>query len=243
MKDYGGRPVLDVVVNGKGPFPFILDTAASGGRIGTGLVATLGLEPVGEARVRSGAGEAVPAKLYHLDKLEVGGLPLGGIEAIAMDPGEADRPAVLPLKAFAGYLLTLDFAKRKITAAAGELPPADGTSVLEYSGRLLSFPATIGGVAATLHPDTGSPGGVTVPLEMAKSLPLAEAPRVVGSGKMVNGKLEIWGGHAQGAGETGRSDARESATRHDPRPPRAARRLRRPEAVRHDHRPEEQPHP
>lgn len=191
MKNYGGRPVLEVVVNGKGPFPFILDTAASGGRIATKLIETLGLEPIGEARVRSGVGEVVPAKLYRLETLQINGLALGGIDAIAMDPGETDRPGVLPLNAFAGFLVTLDFADHKIIAEAGELPPPDGTTILEYSGRLLSFPATIGGVAVTIHPDTGSPGGVTVPLAMAERLPLAEPPRVAGRGKTVNADIEI----------------------------------------------------
>ena len=77
MKDYGGRPVLEAVVNGKGPFPFILDTAASGGRIGTKLIETLGLEPIGEARVRSGVGDVAPAKLYRLETLQVKGLAPG----------------------------------------------------------------------------------------------------------------------------------------------------------------------
>jgi hypothetical protein len=191
MKDYGGRPVLEVVVNGKGPFPFILDTAASGGRIGTKLIDSLGLEPIGEARVRSGVGELIPAKLYRLETLRVDGLALRGVDAIAMDPGETDRPGVLPLNAFAGFLLILNFADHKIIAETGELPPADGTTILEYSGRLLSFPATIGGVAVTIHPDTGSPSGVTVPLALAERLPLAEPPRVVGRGKTVNADIEI----------------------------------------------------
>jgi hypothetical protein len=198
LKDYGGRPVLDVVVNGKGPFPFILDSAASGGRIGTQLVETLGLEPIGEARVRSGTGEAVPAKLYRLETLQVDGLTLSGVDAIAMDPGEADRPSVLPLNAFSRYLVTLDFPNRQIIAETGELPPADGTTVLDYSGRLLSFPATIGGVTVKIHPDTGSPGGITVPLAMAERLPLAEPPRVVGRGKTVNAELEIWAAPLKG---------------------------------------------
>ena len=29
MQDFGGRPVVPVMIDGKGPFPFILDTGAS----------------------------------------------------------------------------------------------------------------------------------------------------------------------------------------------------------------------
>jgi hypothetical protein len=191
MKSYGGRPVVDALVNGQGPFLFILDTAASGGRIGTKLVEALGLEPVGEARVRSGTGEPVPAKLYRLDTVEMNGLILRDIDAIALNPGEPDRPSVLPLKAFAEFLLTLDFPGHRIIAAPGALPPSDGKTVLDYSGVLVSVPVTIGGIPLKMHPDTGSPGGFTVPFELADKLTLAEPPHAVGKGMTVNATFTI----------------------------------------------------
>lgn len=40
------------------------------------LVQELDLESVGEARIRRGTGEAVPAKLYRLDMVQFGGLTL-----------------------------------------------------------------------------------------------------------------------------------------------------------------------
>ena len=42
MLDVGGRPMVEINIDGKGPFPFILDTGATATVIDTGLAAELG---------------------------------------------------------------------------------------------------------------------------------------------------------------------------------------------------------
>src|SRR6185436_20589291 len=54
----GGLPVIDVTVNGKGPFKFVVDTGAGGhAHISSALAAKLALAQVGEARVADGSGK------------------------------------------------------------------------------------------------------------------------------------------------------------------------------------------
>src|SRR5438132_9375626 len=43
MLDFGGRPVVEVTINGKGPFRLVLDTGASVTVLDTSLAADLGL--------------------------------------------------------------------------------------------------------------------------------------------------------------------------------------------------------
>ncbi len=43
-----------------------------------------------------------------------------------------------------------------------------------------------------MHLDNGSPALVTLPLSAAKSLPLAEEPRVVGHGRTADGDFDVY---------------------------------------------------
>src|SRR4051794_33436943 len=44
MLDFGGRPVVEVMINGKGPYKFIFDTGASVNVLDTSVTAELGLD-------------------------------------------------------------------------------------------------------------------------------------------------------------------------------------------------------
>lgn len=205
MKSFEGRPLVDVMVNGKGPFPFVIDTAASHGRIGMKMAKELGLEPVGEARARSGVGEAVVLKLYNLASLRLGGLEIQNLAAAGWDPPNDDfRPAVLPVTVFADLLLTLDFPAEKVIVRRGELPAADSQSIFTYKGRLQSIPVTIGGVAATMHPDSGASGGIAVPKSMAASLSLDGPPKPKGKGRTINAEFEVLEAQLHGKVQWGR---------------------------------------
>lgn len=201
MTLFGGRPQLELKINGKVNQPFVLDTAAARGRISTKLAADLGLVAIGEAGVRSGVGEPVRVKLYKLDSLEAQGVTLKDLVVVASDmagPDGGDLPPALPVAAFADVLLTLDFPAGKVELEKGELPPADGQTVLDYQGRLQSFPITFAGVAATVHPDSGSGGGLTVSRELADKLPLVAPPVAKGKGRTLNAEFDIFEAQLKG---------------------------------------------
>lgn len=45
MDNIGGRPLVNVMINGKGPYPFILDTGASITAVDPDLIKELALPP------------------------------------------------------------------------------------------------------------------------------------------------------------------------------------------------------
>ena len=50
----------------------------------------------------------------------------------------------------------------------------------------------VNGQPTRVHIDSGSPAMVSLPLSAAKSLPLAEEPRVVGHGRTADGDFDVY---------------------------------------------------
>src|SRR5713101_5884884 len=86
MELFGGRPVVSVRVNDKGPFKFILDTGAAGTVVGEELAHELGLPDRGQTRAgRPGAGAPVPSTMPRIEKLEVGEADVSGLFAVSLN--------------------------------------------------------------------------------------------------------------------------------------------------------------
>jgi hypothetical protein len=66
-----GELILSVMLNGQGPFAFILDTGSSHSSISETLAAKLGAPAVAKSLVRSSTGLAVSA-IVRIDRMEVG---------------------------------------------------------------------------------------------------------------------------------------------------------------------------
>ena len=80
-----GRIYVDVLVNGRGPYVFALDTGASGmGRADASLVAALGLAPVGKGQASDGIKQA-EVDLVKIRSLKFGNLERRDLEIIARD--------------------------------------------------------------------------------------------------------------------------------------------------------------
>src|SRR5260370_1090191 len=75
MGDLGGRPIVDVNINGKGPYRFILDTGASMTVISDDLKDELAL-PAGASNAHTPDGAS--ASLVRIDSLRVGDAALTG---------------------------------------------------------------------------------------------------------------------------------------------------------------------
>src|SRR5262245_60099750 len=71
----GGRPVVDVFLNGNGPYRFLLDTGGQSNQVEAGLARTLGLAPT--FRVELGT----PTGTLRVPAGRIGQVSLGGVEA------------------------------------------------------------------------------------------------------------------------------------------------------------------
>jgi len=187
MKSFGGRPVVDVTINGDA-HSMVLDTGASrtvidpqrlGGETGPGVVKALGIGAL---------------KLYDL--------AVGRQRLPSLPNPPADVPVgVLSASEFPGYLLTLDYPKQTISIMRGALPAADGKRIFEYDAShvLPVAPVVVAGRTCVIHVDSGAPSGVMLPMHYAKELPLAAELTPAGKARTVAGEFEVFTAPVKGA--------------------------------------------
>jgi hypothetical protein len=205
------KPVVDVKINEKGPYRLFLDTGAQGSVLDQELADELKLPIVGKARVGSPGGKGLPAKQVRLDRVDVGGAALSQVPAVSFDRSSLYRGkdvprGVLSAATFPGYLVTVDYPESRLLIRRGELPAADGVRVFGYDAKrpLPEIPLTVADQKVTVHLDSGAPGGIMLPLELAKRLPLASKPVEVGRGKRVDQDVVILGAKLNGQVKLGK---------------------------------------
>lgn len=139
--DERGRPLMEMSVNGQGPFDFVVDTAAERTVITTRLVDRLGLTPGGGGAHLHGASGAEPADTYILDRLES---PVLDREAtmVTAFPNTAVISAwgVLGMDAFTRGRLVFDKARGQLKVEPSG--PASGGVVLPLELLRGSFAVT-----------------------------------------------------------------------------------------------------
>lgn len=196
MLEIGGRPVVEVRVNGQGPFRFILDTGATTTVVDSGLASQLSLPS-------SASGSSIA-------QLQVGDVTLRDLSVMAAPVaamfGGSDAPQnVLSALAFPGYLLTFDYPAKRITLRKGELKPADGKTVFSYGADELlpTMPVKVAGHDVRVHLDTGAPFALALPTKYKTEVPLAGPLEEGRKAKAHAGEFPVFKGVAAGAIEIG----------------------------------------
>jgi predicted aspartyl protease len=210
MQDVGGRPVVDVRINGKGPYRFILDTGATITVIGDGLNQELALKaPRGMMVAPSGRGPAPAIVAVH--ELRVGDALLGdSIAAVMPLPDTVDSQSgvqgVLSALGFPGYLLTIDYPAKRIRIQKGALPAPDSQTIFEYGAEqaLPTVPLRVAGRDVRPHVDTGSGFGLTLPTRFVTEVPLASQPQEVRRVKTPHGEFAVSTARLNGRVELGK---------------------------------------
>lgn len=209
MRIEKGRPVVDVTVDGKGPFPFVLDTGAGGTVLGGDLVQELGLPAVGEVRIGDPINpHGLAAKQVRIDRLAIGGLSLSEMSATAVENSgfreHLGARGVLGMPLFAELLLTIDYSGNQVRIARGDLPDPDGKEILAFrQDHSIHVPITVASVAIDADLDTGSPGAVSLPEEYMEKLPLEGKPVQVGKARTVTAEFPVYGATLKGAVQIG----------------------------------------
>ncbi len=199
MMDWGGRPIVDLEIDGKGPFRFILDTGASVTVIDRSLADRLAITGKGETEIGSPLGGTVPAEEMMLPAVKMAGLGLGDLRALSLDlfgdlDGEDLPVGVLSSSVFSGHSLILDFPGEEIRISAELLPAADDREVFDFcspDGKP-SLAVDVAGRSHCVHLDTGSPGELTLPLSAADELPLESEPSVKGKVVLIGNEVSLW---------------------------------------------------
>lgn len=196
----GQIAVVEVTLNGQGPYLFALDTG-SGARLNvdSSLVAKLKLPVNGKSR----GGDPSGRNVREFDNVAVDSLKLGSIEfhnltALSLDTRfTSNAPLVdgiLGFSLFADYLLTLDYPGGRVTLTHGELPPANGSDIIAFQDprRIPVVELSVGEQKVSAHLDSGNQvDAFILPSALIEKLKLASEPVVVGRARTVSNDVEI----------------------------------------------------
>ena len=198
----GGEVLVEVRIDGKGPYRFALDTgAAGGGRIGSALAKTLGLPVIGKARIGDPSGKnPQEAEIVQAASLSLGGATFHDVELLAREFPASDAPerqfdGILGIGLFQELLLTLDYPAARVRVENGELPPAAGDKeVVDFDGRrgVPSIVLKIGDVELPADVDSGNMRGeIVLPSSYIGKVPREREPEVAGHGRTSFNSFEI----------------------------------------------------
>jgi predicted aspartyl protease len=161
-RDYVGRVVAAVMVDGKGPYRFIVDTGANESTISPKLAAALGLAPSTSKSLRV-AGvtgtEIVPS--VPVESLRAGALVITHSQLpVIWSPIMAGADGILGAAGLVQDSLLVDFLHNTVvihTATASIPLGYVRMHATRLSSGLLSVPGEVGGVPVDAIIDTGSP--------------------------------------------------------------------------------------
>jgi predicted aspartyl protease len=157
--DLNGRMAVPVTVNGRGPFPFVIDTGSNRTVVSDALVAQLRLPSAGFMQIRAAAAMAKTDSV-RVASLAVGHRELTNFNAPVLQLGNLGALGMLGIDAVANQRLVMDFRKKQmlLTKTVRQEPDA-GTLVVQAKskyGQLLLVDSEVEGIPLYVIIDTGS---------------------------------------------------------------------------------------
>lgn len=190
-----GYPLVELAVNGKGPFTMLLDTAAGLTTVTTDLKDELGLVRLGRSpQPMQLAGGAEPIDLYTLGFVTLAGRPAPApITVILDEPLRYVKPArgILGINVLSRFSVDIDQPNRRLILSESGTPPPAGIdwNAVPFTPRYDDFivvDVEIGGVSAKAVIDTGA-NGTIVNDKLAAALGIVEGAEGVAPGSILAG--------------------------------------------------------
>jgi clan AA aspartic protease (TIGR02281 family) len=161
-KDRIGRILVPVMINGKGPYRFIVDTGASYSTISPQLAQTLGLEATDEYPfLVNGVTGSARAPSVPIDSLQAGDLELRSVRLPVIQASVlAGADGILGAAGLKDERITVEFARNRVTISRSKIGMAPRgfqrvhTAVLQNG--LMTVEVSVGGVRAIAVIDTGA---------------------------------------------------------------------------------------
>jgi predicted aspartyl protease len=161
-------PVVNLMINGQGPFKFVIDSGAGFVVVSEGLAKRLKLRPVakgGTSRGVSGTGRF--AIVYGiLDRIDFGGLAIENVPTYIRKVHDSERTRVdgyIGLSVLSHFVVAVDFDSKRLElrpSGTPVAPPAEGDIAVPFrmtNGGMLSVRADIGkDVPLNFIVDTGA---------------------------------------------------------------------------------------
>jgi hypothetical protein len=155
------RMTVSALINGKGPFRFLVDTGADRSVIAADVAAKLGLVS-GANVVVQGISRSVPATTARLKSLEVGPIELKDVAIPVLSREWLGADGYLGLDVLNQRKVTFDFRHQMLTINRSQLtsrPVSSPDLVVHVSGsrgRLTAFDARVDDVPAAAFVDSGA---------------------------------------------------------------------------------------
>lgn len=204
----GDEAAVEVRINGKGPYRFLLDTgAAGGGRISESLADTLALKKVGQALSGDPTGKnRTTIDIVEADSLAIGDAVFRRAHLGIRDFGRPGFDGILGIGLFEEFLLTLDYPRQRVRIEKGDLPAADGKAVLAFENRrgIPQIRLKVGDQDVAVDVDSGNQKGeLVLPASYIGKVPLEKEPTVVSRGRTGYNEFEIKQAPLKGALQVG----------------------------------------
>ena len=157
-----GQIVVPVMIDGRGPFPFLVDTGANGSVIAPRLVKALGLiRREGQVERVEGVTGTQPLPWVNVRRLQVGRIVKREVRMpICSTPIMTQVDGILGMAGFGPVRIAVDFRHHRVAIDRSSRGPMWGfldIHAVRTPGGLLMIPARVGGLVVEAVIDTGSP--------------------------------------------------------------------------------------
>jgi predicted aspartyl protease len=157
--DLNDRMAVPVTVNGRGPFPFVIDTGSNRSVVSDALAAQLGLPAAGSLQIKAATGIARTDSV-RVASLVVGHRHLTNFQAPVLQADNLGALGMLGIDAVADQRLVMDFRRKQMTLTNSVPQELDaGTLVVQAKsryGQLLLVDSEVEGIPLYVIIDTGS---------------------------------------------------------------------------------------
>jgi predicted aspartyl protease len=157
--DLSDRMTVPVVVNGRGPFPFVIDTGSNRSVLSDTLAGQLGLPAAGSVQVKAATGMA-RADSVRVASLAVGHRRMTDFQAPVLQVDNLGALGMLGIDAVSDQRLVMDFRKKQMTLTTTVRQELEaGTLVVQAKsryGQLLLVDSEVEGIPLYVIIDTGS---------------------------------------------------------------------------------------
>ena len=160
--DHIGRVVVATMVNGKGPFRFIVDTGATHSTVSPGLVRALGLQPAEvPSIVLNGITGTAQVAAVTIDSLQTGDLTVDQLVVpVVWAPVMAGADGILGAAGLTGKSLSVDFVRNRVRISRGVEMAVRADALKIHAARvthgLMTLSMQVGRVHGLAVIDTGS---------------------------------------------------------------------------------------
>jgi len=186
------QPHVDVFINGKGPFNFLLDTGAAL-LLSKTTAKTLGLKLTGSGSETGMAGVATAEKFARIEDLRIGDAHVRDQYSAVMDARstgfDAQTAGVIGYEILARFTTTFDFPRQLLTLALTPDSTLDDHDALPFAldHTIPAVKATLNGVPSYFWLDTGYNGTLLVNRPFAQAHAEAMPGRLYDTGASISG--------------------------------------------------------